>query len=82
MPEVVTGMYLSMLLLPIILICVLRFMISLGVLLVNSFLSLVLFYSGASWSFVSLSFSRSFEVSLGVLDCCEFPLLMNTKFLL
>lgn len=39
-----------------------------GTFLVNSMHALVLFESGTSQSFVSLSFKRSFDVALGVLD--------------
>ena len=47
----------------------LMFMILLGNFLVNSLSGLLLFDSGASRSFVSQSFSRSFNVSLGELEC-------------
>ena len=45
------------------------FMILLGTFLVNSLHALVLFDSGASQSFVSQSFSRSFDMALGELEC-------------
>lgn len=45
----------------------------------NSFPTLVLFNSGASQYFVSLSFSRDFVMTLGEL---AFPLPTNTGFLL
>lgn len=45
------------------------FVFCLGTFLVNSLPALVLFNSGASWLFVLLSFSRSFDVIVRVLEC-------------
>ena len=44
-------------------------MIVLGTFLVNSMPDLVLFDAGMCWSFVSQSFTRSFDMSIGELEC-------------
>lgn len=47
----------------------LMFMLLISTLLVNSFPTLVLFDSGAIRSFVSQSFRRGFDMTLGELEC-------------
>ena len=66
-PNVVTGMFLSIILL--IMFVMLKCVPSLGMFLVNSLHALLLFDSGAIRSFISCSFCRGFDMPIGELKC-------------
>ena len=66
--DVVTGMFLFVILLILFMLC-LYIDALIGTFLVNSLHALVLFDSGASRSFVSQSFCREFDMTIGELEC-------------